>query len=106
MDNEKTPVRISLELLTKQVEEGMKRKELAEYYGLPEMQMAKALKQAGLKIRRFHAPKFEFVEENVPNDLFNPETSEEAEEETSSIALPTNALPDNEEDTPTSQEQY
>lgn len=63
MSNEKTPVKISLATLKKQVEEGMKRKELAEYYGIPETQMAKALKSAGLKIRKFHNPAFELVME-------------------------------------------
>ena len=63
MSNEKTPVKISLATLKKQVEEGMKRKELAEYYGIPETQMAKALKSAGLKIRKFHNPAFELVNE-------------------------------------------
>ena len=63
MSNEKTPVKISLATLKKQVEEGMKRKELAEYYGIPETQMAKALKSVGLKIRKFHNPAFELVME-------------------------------------------
>ena len=40
-----------------------KRKELAEYYGIAEVQMAKALKSAGLRIRKFHLPSFEIVAE-------------------------------------------
>ncbi len=43
------------------IDAGMKKKELAELYELPESQMTKVLQQAGLQIRRFHAPKFELV---------------------------------------------
>lgn len=83
MSNEKTPVKISLATLKKQVEEGMKRKELAEYYGIPETQMAKALKSAGLKIRKFHNPAFELVMETEEVPII-----EEVEEATSTFSLP------------------
>ena len=62
-EKRKEPVRIILSKLKEQVEEGMKRKELAEYYGIAEVQMAKALKSAGLRIRKFHLPSFEIVAE-------------------------------------------
>ena len=62
-EKRKEPVKIILSKLKEQVEEGMKRKELAEYYGIAELQMAKALKAAGLKIRKFHLPSFEIVAE-------------------------------------------
>lgn len=62
-EKRKEPVKIILSKLKEQVEEGMKRKELAEYYGIPEMQMGKALKSAGLKIRKFHLPSFEIITE-------------------------------------------
>ena len=62
-EKRKEPVKIILSKLKEQVEEGMKRKELAEYYGISEVQMAKALKSAGLRIRKFHLPSFEIVEE-------------------------------------------
>lgn len=62
-EKKKEPVKIILSVLKKQVEEGMKKKELAEYYGIPETQMTKALKAAGLKIRKFHLPSFKLVEE-------------------------------------------
>ena len=62
-EKRKEPVKIILSKLKEQVEEGMKRKELAEYYGIAELQMAKALKSAGLKIRKFHLPSFEIVAE-------------------------------------------
>lgn len=62
-EKRKEPVKIILSKLKEQVEEGMKRKELAEYYGIAEVQMAKALKSAGLRIRKFHLPSFEIVTE-------------------------------------------
>lgn len=51
------------------VDAGMKRKELAELYELPESQMAEALKQAGLRIRKLHKPKFELV--GMPTEVEN-----------------------------------
>lgn len=81
-ENQKEPVKILLPVLTEQVEKGMKRKELAEYYGLSEVQMAKALKEAGLKIRRFHAPKFELLkEETVSSEAAKEVVAEEASTE-------------------------
>ena len=62
-EKRKEPVKIILSKLKEQVEGGMKRKELAEYYGIAEVQMAKALKSAGLRIRKFHLPSFEIVAE-------------------------------------------
>ena len=44
------------------VNEGKKRNEIAAHYGLKEAQVAKLLKAAGLKIRKFHLPTFELVE--------------------------------------------
>ena len=65
-------VEIKRSILTQQVEEGWKRKTLAEHYGLPEAQMAQVLKAAGLKIRKFHAPKYQLVDdttEEVNNEV-------------------------------------
>ena len=65
-------VEIKRSILTQQVEEGWKRKTLAEHYGLPEAQMAQVLKDAGLKIRKFHAPKYQLVDdttEEVNNEV-------------------------------------
>lgn len=59
----KQPVKIVLSELKEKVQNGAKRKALAEYYGISEVQMAKALKSAGLKIRNFHAPAFEIVDD-------------------------------------------
>ena len=58
-------VEIKKSILTQQVEEGWKRKALAEHYGLPETQMAQVLKNAGLKIRKFHAPKYQLVDDTT-----------------------------------------
>ena len=51
--------------LRQQVEEGWKLKGLAEHYGLPDLQMKKALKALNLTIRKFHNPKFVFATEDV-----------------------------------------
>lgn len=56
-------VEIKKSVLTQQVEDGWKRKALAEHYEIPEMQMAQVLRRAGLKIRKFHAPKYLFVDD-------------------------------------------
>ena len=63
---EATPlVQIKKSELTAMVNEGKKRNEIAAYYGLKEAQMAKVLKAAGLKIRKFHLPTFELVDDSV-----------------------------------------
>ena len=56
-------IKISKVDLAQKVEEGWKKAQLAEHYGLPTAQMTKVLQAAGLQIRKFHAPKFELVEE-------------------------------------------
>lgn len=56
-------VEIKPSVLREQVEQGMKLDALAEHYRLPKTQMKKALQQLGLKIRRFHEPKFVIVSE-------------------------------------------
>ena len=56
-------VEIKKSVLTQQVEDGWKRKALAEHYGLPEAQMAQVLRAAELQIRKFHAPKYLFVDD-------------------------------------------
>ena len=56
-------VEIKKSVLAQQVEEGWKRKALAEHYGIPETQMAEVLRKAGLKIRKFHAPKYQFIDD-------------------------------------------
>ena len=54
-------IQIVKETLEQQVEAGWKAQKLAEHYGLPMTQMRAALKQCGLKIRKFHQPKFEII---------------------------------------------
>lgn len=56
-------VKITKADLAAKVEEGWKKDKLAEHYGLPMAQMTKVLQSAGLKIRKFHAPKFELIDE-------------------------------------------
>ena len=68
-------VEIKLSVLTEQVNEGWKRTALAEHYGLPKTQMAQVLRDAGLKIRKFHAPKFILVDDSLE------ETTEDIVEE-------------------------
>lgn len=64
----KETISINVATLTKQVEEGMKKAALAEHYGIPVSQMTVALKQAGLKIRKFHAPAFVLVTDDVATE--------------------------------------
>lgn len=64
----KETISINVATLTKQVEEGMKKAALAEHYGIPVSQMTAALKQVGLKIRKFHAPAFVLVTDDVATE--------------------------------------
>ena len=61
-------VQINLKTLIQQVQDGMKKVELAEHYKLPVLQMTKVLKQAGLKIRKFHAPAFTLIIDDIVAD--------------------------------------
>lgn len=58
-------IEINLSTLRQQVQEGWKKTKLAEHYELPVAQMTQVLKQAGLKIRKFHAPKFILVDDSL-----------------------------------------
>jgi hypothetical protein len=94
----KDTVKIDPVVLAKQVEEGMKKDALAAHYGLNISQMGTALKKLGLKIRKFHAPAFEFVTETKEEvaEIENPvldfisentvPTEEVAEVETEEVA--------------------
>ena len=73
-------VEIKKSILTQQVEEGWKRKALAEHYGLPETQMAQVLKDAGLKIRKFHAPKYQLVDDSVEEEVVEERVEEVGED--------------------------
>ena len=71
----KETISINVATLTKQVEEGMKKDALAKYYGIPVSQMTAALKQANLKIRKFHKPAFVLVNDDVSTEeIANPDT--------------------------------
>lgn len=56
-------VQVTRQDLTAKVQEGWKKKALAEHYGLPVMQMTQLLKDANLTIRKFHAPKYILIDE-------------------------------------------
>ena len=55
--------------LEQKVQDGWKKTALAEHYGLPMLQMTAVLKQASLKIRKFHEPKFILVDDEDETSL-------------------------------------
>ena len=73
--------KIVLSELKKQIEEGMKKDELAKFYGLPVTQMTKLLKSAGLEIRKFRRPSFELIDDTEKVT----ETPNQPEEKTSEV---------------------
>ena len=89
-------VEIKKSVLVQQVQDGWKRKALAEHYGLPEAQMAQVLRDAGLQIRKFHAPKYQLVDdtievvEEVTGEDVNETLVESVVEETPAEAIDTN----------------
>lgn len=89
MENNQT-VEINKGVLIQQVDAGMKKKDLAKHYGISELQMTKALKQAGLTIRKFHHAKFKLVDDTsvqnesevlVDNNLVNTTTTDDVKED-------------------------
>lgn len=79
----KNPVEINLETLTEQVNvKGMKKKELADFYGIPVTQMTNALKQAGLKIRKFHHPAFVLTTNTASDEVVEEVATTEAGSDT------------------------
>lgn len=58
-------VEIRKSTIEAQIEAGMKKKELAEHYGLPMLQMTKVLQQLGLRIKQNHLPKFVIVDDTL-----------------------------------------
>ena len=73
-------VEIKKSILTQQVQDGWKRKALAEHYGLSETQMAQVLKDAGLKIRKSHAPKYQLVDDSVEEEVVEERVEEVGED--------------------------
>ena len=87
-------IQVTVSDLTQKVNEGCKKTQLAEHYGLPVAQITKLLQDAGLKIRKFHLPKyiliddtqeaeqvpdvFDYVEENTTEEYPGYEISQEA----------------------------
>jgi hypothetical protein len=68
---------------TEKVNAGMKRSELAEYYGLPETNIAAILKQLGLTIKKTQTPKYVLIDDrpkaesnNLPDYTSEEPTSE------------------------------
>ncbi len=70
-----TPVRITKQDLEQKVQEGWKKDQLAEHYGLPVAQMTKVLKEAGLTIRKFHKPKYVLVDTEETQEDVNMEAT-------------------------------
>jgi hypothetical protein len=70
--------KIYLSELTADVNNGLKKDQLCEKYGLNKAQMTGVLKQAGLKIRKFHTPKFELVADDVADNVVADNVAAEA----------------------------
>ena len=64
-------IQITQSDLQSKVQEGWKKAALAEHYGLPMTQMGRVLKDAGLTIRKFHAPKYELIRDEVEQPTIN-----------------------------------
>lgn len=61
-------IQISFADLSAKVNQGWKKDALASHYNLPMSQMTQVLKDANLKIRKFHKPKYELVYDEVQQD--------------------------------------
>lgn len=72
-------VQVTRQDLTNKVQEGWKKKALAEHYGLSVMQMTQLLKDAELTIRKFHAPKYILVDEVAEVAQFSLDANEQVE---------------------------
>lgn len=64
-------VQVTLSDLTNKVNEGWKKQQLAQHYGLPVAQMTKLLRDAGLQIRKFHNPKYVLVDDTAETTTEN-----------------------------------
>lgn len=58
-----TKKEVKITEFTEKVNAGMKRSELAEYYNLPEANIAAILKQLGLTIKKTQTPKYVLVDD-------------------------------------------
>ena len=87
-------IKITLSKLTEQVNEGMKLKPLAEYYGIPVSRMSAILKQANLRIRSFRGPQVTLIDDTKEveeeSGIFN--LAGEVKEESQDSSQPTSIL--------------
>lgn len=58
-------VKITKSDFTEKVNQGWKREQLQEHYGIKSSDVTAILKQLGLKIRKLHKPRFELVDDEV-----------------------------------------
>lgn len=58
-------VKITKSDFTEKVNQGWKREQLQEHYGIKSSDVTAILKQLDLKIRKFHKPRFELVDDEV-----------------------------------------
>lgn len=58
-------VKITKSDFTEKVNQGWKREQLQEHYGIKSSDVTAILKQLGLRIRKFHKPRFELVDDEV-----------------------------------------
>lgn len=75
-------IQIKKSVLAQQVEQGMKKDELATHYGVKVSEMTRILKQANLKIRKFHLPTYQFIDDTAIEVVETQEVTEEAIAET------------------------
>lgn len=97
MDNQEkkepvVPVKVNKTVLTQQVFDGMKKKELADHYGLSVVKMGELLKQAGLTIRKFHAKKFVLVDDEQEDVVKDVASSDEAPKEEPEVLVDNNPV--------------
>jgi heterodisulfide reductase subunit C len=64
-------IEIRLSTLRQQVEEGWKKAQLAEHYGISVLEMGKHLKNAGLKIRKFKEAKATLINDEIDSTSEN-----------------------------------
>lgn len=69
-------IKLTVKGLTKDVEDGLTRKEIAAKYGLAQTQISKAMDMAGLKGVRAKSVKFELIDDE--EDIETPEIVTEA----------------------------
>jgi hypothetical protein len=84
-------VQVTVSDLTAKVNAGWKKAALAAHYGLPMTQMTTLLQQAGLRIRKFHHPKFELIDDTNREVLSEQPAVVPAEDYAVGAAIPDSA---------------